>query len=103
MNGDKNENTRTSKAPFKQTKKVIMLIILSNLLYFIFDIITKQSIMDMSSLKEVVKFILFNESPFAGHLWYLNALLYVLIIIYLADKLKIRKFLYYTIPVFFIN
>ena len=56
--------------------------------------------MDIFSFKKIVKLIFFNESPFAGHLWYLNALLYVLIIMYIVDKLKVRKFLYYTIPVF---
>lgn len=90
---------KTATKPFKQIKKIIILIILSNLLYFIFDVITKQNIMHIFSLKSFIKLIFFNESPFAGHLWYLNALLYILIIMYLVDKIKIRKNLYYAIPI----
>lgn len=90
---------KTDKKPFKQIKKVIILIILSNLLYFIPDILKNENISTVFSLKNILSFIIFNESPFAGHLWYLNALLYVLIIVYFADKLKVRKFLYYAIPI----
>lgn len=90
---------KIDKKPFKQIKKVIILIILSNLLYFILDAITNKNVAEMFSLKNILSFVVFNESPFAGHLWYLNALLYVLVILYFVDKLKIRKYLYYVIPI----
>lgn len=37
-----------------------------------------------------------------GHLWYLGAILYVLIIVYLADKFHFQKLLNILIPVFII-
>lgn len=42
--------------------------------------------------------MLFNESPFGYHLWYLGAILYVLLIIYLADKMNCRNLLYVFTP-----
>ncbi len=92
---------RTSKKPLRQIKKVLVLIILSNLLYFIFESIISGS-PQIPSKEEIKESFLYNSSPFEFHLWYLNALLYVLIIAYITDKLKIRKFLYFLIPILLI-
>ena len=46
----------------------------------------------------MLKFIAFNESPLKGHLWYLGAILYVLIIMHIFDKLKIEKCLVFAAP-----
>ena len=89
---------KTSKKPLKQIKKVFILIILSNLLYFVFEMILNGN-PKIPSKEDIKNSLLYNSSPFGFHLWYLNALLYVLIIVYLADKIKIRKFLYFLIPV----
>lgn len=48
--------------------------------------------------KIILKAIFLNESPFAGHLWYLNAILYTLIIVYWVDKFTCRKVLYFLAP-----
>ncbi len=93
--------TKTSKKPLKQIKKIFSLVILANLLYFLFGVLTN-NLPDISNTNVIAKLILFNETPFAGHLWYLGAILYVLIIIYLADKIKIRKYLYFFIPILLI-
>lgn len=37
-------------------------------------------------MKALFKFLLFNVSPFSAHLWYLGAILYVLVIVYLLYK-----------------
>ena len=56
------------------------------------------------SIKAWVKFLCFNESFFSGHLWYLGALLYVLIIILIVDKYSHREKLYKFIPLLlFVN
>lgn len=52
--------------------------------------------------KNLLKFFLLNESPLAGYLWYLGAILYVLVIVLLADKFNCRKTLYYLTPVLLI-
>ena len=52
--------------------------------------------------KSILKFLALNESPLAGHLWYLGAILYVLVIVLLVDKLNCRKILYCLAPVLLI-
>ncbi len=52
--------------------------------------------------KNILEFLVLNESPLAGHLWYLGAILYVLVIVLLVDKLNCRKLLYYLTPVLLI-
>lgn len=93
---------KTSKSPLKQIKKVLILIILANCLYFVFGIMINGQI-ELPTKEDIVKSLIFNSSPFAFHLWYLNALLYVLIIVYIADKLNIRKKMYFLIPVLLIT
>ena len=88
---------KTSKKPLKQIKKIFLLIVLSNLLYIIINTIINGN-MTVPNKEEIKNSFLYNSSPFSFQLWYLNALLYVLIIAYLSDKLKIRKYLYYFIP-----
>ncbi len=93
---------KTSKSPLKQIKKVLILIILANFLYFIFGIIINGKV-DLPTKEDIFKSLIFNSSPFAFHLWYLNALLYVLVIAYIADKLNIRKRMYFLIPVLLVT
>lgn len=50
------------------------------------------------NIKAWIKFLCFNGSLFSGHLWYIGALLYVLIIILVVDKYSCRKKLYKFIP-----
>lgn len=52
--------------------------------------------------KSLLKFLILNESPVAVHLWYLGAILYVLVIVLLMDKFNCRKILYYLTPVLLI-
>lgn len=92
----------------KQIWKILRLTIEANILYFLWNIILNiirgngvfSYFKTVFSLKSIFKLIIFNESPFGGHLWYLVALLYVLIIVYFIDKLKYRKVLYWMIPIF---
>lgn len=70
-----------------QIKKVICLVIGSNLLYFIWNLFLALLSGDWNSMKNLlhikvwITMLLTNESPLAGHLWYLGALLYVLLIL----------------------
>ena len=52
--------------------------------------------------KSILKFLVLNESPLAGHLWYLGAILYVLVIVLLVDRFNCKKVLYYLTPVLLI-
>ena len=51
------------------------------------------------SLRELFNFIVLNENPFGGHLWYLGAYLYVLLIAMIISKYKIWKYMFYAIPI----
>ena len=99
-------STRKNNREGTQIKKVAGLFLFSNLLYFVWKIfkciLLHESRADylhsLRSLKLWIDFVLFNESMFSGHLWYLGALLYVLVIILLVDKYSDRKKLYKFIP-----
>lgn len=50
------------------------------------------------NVKKLIDWLLFNENPFAFHLWYLFAYLYVLIIIMVINKHHRWKMLYWITP-----
>lgn len=89
-----------------QLKKIFRLFVGSNLLYFIWSLLIalvsgKSVITTLSNefnMKSILKFVLLNDSPFSGHLWYLSAILYVLLIIYFFEKKWNRQKLYPIVP-----
>lgn len=94
----------------QQIKKILCLAVEANILFFVWNVILnilrKESIISYTQSiftgKSILKFLVMNESPLAGHLWYLGAILYVLVIVLLVDKLNCRKLLYYLTPVLLI-
>lgn len=92
-----------------QIVKIAKLLLVSNLLYFFWNLLmvplNGQSIelylQNMCTLSFWVRFLLTGGNAFSDHLWYLGALLYVLIFIRLTDKLFPRKKLYPLIPVLY--
>lgn len=52
----------------------------------------------LPSLKDWILCFVLNDNPFAFHLWYLNAYLYVLIIVLLAHKYRLIGYMYLLIP-----
>lgn len=100
------EQTVEEKRTHIQIKKIVKLIILSNAFYFLWHLfiygISGGAVNYLKStitIKSVIEFFVFNESPFSIHLWYLGAILYVLLIVGTAVKKKVFKKLYYLIPV----
>ena len=91
----------------KQIKKILLLLLFSNLLYLLWDVwklfLRRESIAayfgKVFSGTSLVKFALFNISPFSIHLWYLGAILYTLLIVFLFEKKWDRRRLYPLIPV----
>lgn len=91
----------------KQIKKIFVLTVEANLIFLLWDlfmwIICEKNVavffQNTFTIKNLVKFFFLNESPLSGHLWYLGAILYVLVIVLVADKFKGRKLLYYITPV----
>ncbi|SFR76723.1 acyltransferase family protein [Anaeromicropila populeti] len=91
----------------RQIKKIFILFLIANILYVAVAVIaehtsagnliwfrqhylTKQNLFD---------FLIYNQSPFGDHLWYLGSLLYALIIMYVLCKIKISKYALFFAPV----
>lgn len=95
----------------QQIKKIFFLILEANLLFLLWNvalnILKRDSIViyirSIFTSKNMLKFLALNESPLAGNLWYLGAILYVLVIVLLVDKLNCRKLLYYLTPILLIT
>lgn len=91
----------------KQILKIIKLCIWANLLFFTYQIAlviyNNENILvwlkETFSLRNVLEFLILNESPVAGHLWYLTAILYVLIIMKFINKYNKYKILYLITPI----
>lgn len=88
-----------------QLIKILKLTAAANLLYFavyFFGHLVKGSLGSwlgkVFSLKSIFNLLVFNESPFGIHLWYLNALIYVLLIALLFSRLHKLKLLCYAAP-----
>ena len=100
-------DTITRHKEKQQIKKIFYLLAEATILFFIwnmvFSILRRDDVMayilSIFSGKNLLDLLLFNESPLAGHLWYLGAILYVLVIVLLMDKFNCRKILYYLTPV----
>lgn len=90
----------------KQIKKILKLLIEANVIFLIWNILCKvfcgkniiHYLQSTITLKNIIKFVVFNESPLGVHLWYLGAVFYVLLIVFFLDKLKLRKILYILVP-----
>ena len=89
-----------------QIKKILYLLVEANALFFIWNIALNvlrgenivAYIRSIFTGMNLLKFFLLNESPLAGHLWYLGAIFYVLVIVLMMDKFNCRKVLYYLTP-----
>lgn len=81
--------------------KVLKLTIYSNILYLVWDSIrfSHKAFLNCFSLININHILLTNESPFEAHLWFLGALLYSLIFIYVCSYLKNYKIIYSLIPI----
>lgn len=91
----------------RQIKKIFLLFLYGNFLFFAYRLgislvkgSTAEYLHSAFTLKNLVKFVIFNESMFNGHLWYLGAILYVLIIVYVLKRFvpKWKQILYFLSP-----
>ena len=104
-----------AKRDVSQIKKVIILILIANAVLIFLNIIdclvSGNSVVDWLlscfSTRKMIRLLLFNNGIIDGrfgsdHIWYLNALLYVLVIAFIFRKMGIYKVLYYLSPVILI-
>lgn len=93
----------------KQIKKILKLVIVANGIYLLWDLFYAVINSNMTSFfrlftwKNILKFLVLNDSPIYGHLWYLGAILYVLVIVFIADNLHCRRLLYAFTPLLLIG
>lgn len=93
----------------RQIKRILYLAIQANLIYLLWDCVyavisrNKDIFSNIITLNNLLKFVLLNDSPLSGHLWYLGAILYVLIVIFILEKIKLKKILYYMVPILLIG
>ncbi len=100
--------TKENKREKKQIIKIFKIFLGANFLYLLYNLsislIAATSTIEgfffnKFSFASVVKFVLFNDSPFGAHLWYLGAILYVLVLVYFIEKKTDIKKLYLLIPI----
>ena len=91
-----------------QIKKIFLLSIKANVIFLVWKFVYnavkgKQAVhvfvLEAFSSDALAKFFLFNDNQVGPHLWYLSAILYVLIIVFLIDRLNAKKVLYYSTPI----
>lgn len=90
----------------RHVRKIVCLTVVSSLFYCLFSFLrfhigavaTSNWMEETFALKKLVDWLLYNATPFAGHLWYFYALLYVFLILYIADRFKVTAWLYRVLP-----
>lgn len=95
----------------KQIVKLFKIILFASVLYFVMNftigiakfvangnIDSIFEVFEVFNRKNILKMIFLNDSPIAGHLWYLNAIVYVFLCSYILKKIKLFKVLYWITP-----
>lgn len=85
----------------KNIKKIFRIFIWSSLLFAVvkFMFALKQHDFSFLSLKALINFVVFNENPFCGHLWYIGAYLYTLLIVLFLERQGWLNCLYWAVPI----
>lgn len=101
----RDDNSEMMKRLIKQTKKIFIFFVASNVFYAgylaIYLRVTEGSfngMRDCFTTKALLDFLLYNFSPFSEHLWYLGSLLYALLIMLLLNKLKALNIAMFAAP-----
>lgn len=83
----------------KNLRKTSWILVAGSLLYatvnYILDI---EEVDNFPLLKSIVAFVLFNNNPFAYHLWYLAAYIYVLAGMIFIERYSLLRISYWAIP-----
>lgn len=54
------------------------------------------------SIQDLIDWLFFNVNPFAGHLWYISAYIYVLLLAYVINKFRLWKIIFCLVPLFLV-
>lgn len=101
----RDDNKEMMKRLLKQTKRIFIFFIASNVAYCAFHALylrftegSFKGMKDCFTAKAVTDFLLYNFSPFSEHLWFFGSLLYALVIMLVLNKLKVLKYAMFTAP-----
>ena len=99
----------TKDSGSRQIRKIFILMITGNAIYFAWKLIIAVIKQEVSSffysvftIKNIAKLIIFNQTHLQSHLWYLGAILYVLVfvtIIFRWNEKKAQRLLLYATPI----
>lgn len=91
----------------KQVKKIVFITFVATVLYFFISL--SVNLYDGASLEQyfiwafdparIPNLLFMNEAPWGGHLWYLFALLYVLLIAEIIGRFGLEKLMFIATPV----
>lgn len=89
----------------RNVKHIFHILLWSTLLFFVYKEVWSiiHGGLFVPSLRQWMLFIIFNANPFAGHLWYLGAYLYVLLVMLIVDKHKLWKYMLRATPLLLIG
>ena len=85
----------------KQCKHIFIIAVSAHLLYAaVYYFVQGQTMFKIAlSDKSIINLLLWNESPYAAHLWFLGSLFYAIVVMMLLTKLKIGKYIMYCFPI----
>lgn len=85
----------------RSLKKIIKITIWSSAVYaFLYFVkYLHHGMPPILTIETLYRVLLYNENPFIYHLWYLNAYIYVLIIMIIATKLGVQKKIMLLMPI----
>lgn len=99
-------NIRQQNKQKRQINKMFRLFMVANLLSLLAGCVSAIAagklpvfLASLTKLRTIADFWLWNEPPFGRHLWYLGAIFYTLILVYVAEKANILKWLTWLTPV----
>ena len=87
-------DTQAKKKELAQIKKMFWLCVYANALYLPWGLVLNRHagesiqayVSKVFAPKALLEWLVFNQSPFSGHLWYLGAILYALMIVYVLNR-----------------
>lgn len=87
----------------RKLKKITYILLWSSTLYVLFYLrFQMNGDFFVDPLMEIINFIFFCYYPFASHLWYIGAYIYVLLAIWLIERYHLWNIFFYFIPLLLI-
>lgn len=85
---------------WKGSRRILVILVYSSILFaFVSYVLNGFNLGSIiPTVSKVVRFVLLNDNPWAFHLWYLSAYLYVLLLCIVIDKYKLWTIAFGAVP-----